>query len=711
MKKRYFELEKKFKKYIKKNDELKLIKKVYEFSEKKHENVLREDNNFLIDHLLNIVEILTDLESDYVSICGALLHENDLGKDEIEALTNKKIAKVVEEVKKINKLNLSIKSDYIINYYKKIIVGLCEDPRVIIIKLADRLDNMRNLDAYDDKTKKRKALETNEIFVSIASHLGIHYLKSQLEDLSLKYSKPDVYKDIEEKLNNTKNERDQYISVMISKISKILNDNRIKFEIKGRSKSIHSIYSKLLKGRSFDDIYDILALRIYVNSKNDCYLALGLIHSNFKSIPKRFKDYISRPKKNMYQSLHTTVFGEHDLLYEIQIRTYEMDKIAEQGFAAHWAYKEKKDINSKDVMEQKLQIFRNILESNKENNLTDTEFLETIKTEIQNDEIYIYTPKGDVIQLPKKSTPIDFAYKVHTEVGDKMTGAFVNDMIVPLDYELKDSDIVKIITNKNSKGPSKEWMNIAKTTQAKTRIKSFYTKIDKEENIEKGKILIEKELRKRKIPFSDFNVEKNIELLLKETKDENMDDLYLFVATNKYSPSYIVNLIYKEEKSKEEIVLEKMNVTINKSDLKKDIIVSNISEIKVNLASCCMPIKNDEIIGYITKENGVSVHRKECLNITTNKDRIIDVKWNNTSKNKFATNLIIKTNKKDNFLIKLISKASSSNINIKNINTKNNKDDITYKIQVLVENKEVLDKFINETFQIKDVLLVERMIK
>ena len=393
------------------------------------------------------------MNADYSTLAAALLHDviedTDVTKEELEKLFGSEIALLVDGVTKINKINFETTNAAVIANQRKILVGLCEDVRVIFIKLADRLHNMRTLWIHSEKKQKENALETLEILTPIAHRLGMNTIKSELEDLSLRYLKPDVYFDIVEKLNQTKAKRDEAVLQMEKNVSEILNNNGIKHKIKGRSKSIYSIYKKLDKGKKFEDIYDLLALRVFVDTKEECYRALGLIHSKYHPIPNRFKDYIAMPKTNMYQSLHTTVFGYDGYLYEIQIRTYEMDEIAERCIATHWSYKEGTSGNIQNNMEQKLQFFRSIIELNQEE-LTDEEYMKNVTNDVFNDTIYVYTPKGDVIELPNGSTPIDFAYRVHSKVGDSMVGAIVNNNIVPLDYKLQDNDIIKINTNKNS---------------------------------------------------------------------------------------------------------------------------------------------------------------------------------------------------------------------------------------------------------------------
>mgnify|MGYP001100125301 CR=1 FL=1 len=431
-------------------EEVEIIKKAYYYAEELHKGQKRQSGEDYITHPLNVAYILASMHADRDTVCAGLLHDTledtHITKEDISHDFNPVIASLVDGVTKINKLNFTSDSEASAANQRKILVGLSEDPRVIIIKLADRLHNMRTINVLSVEKQKKKARETLEILTPVAHRLGIYKIKSELEDLSLRYLKPDAYFDIVEKLNQKKTLRDEAVSKMISEVSTLLNEHNIPHEIKGRSKSIYSIYNKMAKGKRFDDIYDILALRVFVDTEQDCYLALGLIHSKYKPVPKRFKDYIAMPKTNLYQSLHTTVFGLDGNLFEIQIRTYEMDKIAEYGIASHWSYKEHKDgeKSAKDAIEQKLQIFRNIIELNEESNNPE-EFISSVKKDIlTNDVIYVYTPKGDVIELPKDSTPVDFAYKVHSEVGDHIVGAIVNDNIVTLDYKLKTGDIIKV---------------------------------------------------------------------------------------------------------------------------------------------------------------------------------------------------------------------------------------------------------------------------
>lgn len=707
------ELLTRLKKYIKNKKELELIKKAYMYAYEKHFGQKRKSGEDYIIHPLNVAYILAGINADYKTICSALLHDTiedcDVTKEEIEELFGGEVAYLVESLTKINKLNFSCDSEATIANQRKILVGLTEDVRVIILKLADRLHNMRTLWALPEKKQKENAKETLDIFIPIAHRLGMNSIKSELEDLCLRYSKPDVYFQIVEKLNKKKSERDEAVNEMKNTVSKLLNSHNIKHEIKGRSKSIYSIYKKLDTGRSFNDIYDFLALRVFVKTEEECYQVLGIIHSKFKPIPKRFKDYIAMPKTNMYQSLHTSVFGNNGEIFEIQIRTYEMDKIAENGIASHWSYKEKKKANLQSEMEQKLQFFRLIMEL-KHEGTNDQEFVDSVKEDVLKDTIYVFTPQGDVLEFPNGSTPIDFAYRVHTRVGDTMVGAIVNNNIVPLDYKLKDDDIVKINTNKNSPGPSREWLNIAKTTHAKNKIRSFFNKNEKEDYVNRGEDLISKELRKRKLSNSVFN--ENLNKILQEFKCSDLNDLYINVGNNKYTPSQIVNLITGENTTKEELLIKKtQNKEVSREIAKNDIIVEGIDDIKVNIASCCKPIKDDEIIGYITKGYGITIHRINCPNVSELQERFISVRWNSNTSKKYPTTLLLKSLDSKNMLFDIIAKTTNRNVVVESINNIKNNECYTCELTISVDNLEQLNKFINDLESIPNMLSVERLIK
>lgn len=684
---------------INSNEELETIKRAYEFAKKNHEGMKRLTGDDFITHPLEVTNILADLNVDNVTIVASLLHEvinnGNSSYEELKDNFGEEVAIIVECVSKINKLELTDENESSAIYLRKVLVGLAEDVRVLYIKLADRLHNMRTNWAINPDKQKAKAHETEAVLIPIAHRLGINSIKSELESLCLYYTKPDVYNDILEKLNKSKDELNANLENMKRDLSNLLNENDIDFEIKGRVKSVYSIYKKLSTGRKWSDIYDILALRIFVNSETDCYTVIGLIHSKYRPVPKRFKDYIANPKENMYQSLHTTVFGDSGDLYEIQVRTYEMDEIAEKGLASHWSYKEKGTKKVQAMMEQKLELFRNIIEANSEEN--DINFEANVKNDILNELIYVYTPKGDVVELPKGATPIDFAYRIHSRVGDTCVGALVNDNIVPLSYELQNNDIVKIRTNKEST-PNKDWLNIAKTSQAKTKIKSYFSKKDREQYIEKGKNILERELRKRKLSFNI--IEENTDKICSDLKFNDLDEVYLSIGSLRYTAGYIINLCNNDKHSINDVLLEKKNIKIPKSNNKGDIIVGDEDDILVNLAKCCNPVKGDEIIGYITKSDGISVHKKSCPNIL-GQERLITVSWNDQSTSTYNAVIDVITSNK-NFLIDFVTETTKFSIQVVSINNKELLDEMKYKICVKIKNREELDKLISKIKMIKD---------
>ncbi len=696
------------------------IRRADMFAFEKHFCVKRKSGDDYIIHPLNVAYILTEIYADAKTIEAALLHDVvedcDVTREDIDVMFGPEVALLVEGVTKINRLNFGGDNEAMIANHRKILVGLSEDVRVIIIKLADRLHNMRTIWVLPEKKQKLKAKETLDILTPIAHRLGIGSIKSELEDLSLRYYKPDVYFEIVEKLNRSKAERDQLIIEMKQSVSNILNEHDIKHEIKGRAKSIFSIYKKLDKGKKFSDIYDLLALRVFVDSEAECYQALGIIHAKYRPIPKRFKDYVAMPKTNMYQSLHTTVFGEGGQLYEIQIRTPEMDQIAELGIASHWSYKEKGSnvqASMKNTMEQKLQFFRNIMDLQKDE-ATDEEFVKSVSEDILKENIYVFTPKGDVIELPVGATPIDFAYRVHSGVGDKMVGAIVNNNIVSLDYKLHDNDIIKINTNKNSIGPSREWINMAYTSQAKNKIRSFFNKIDKEGYLKKGEDSLREECRKKKVPYAEVFNNETLEKITKEFKFNSLEELYMNIGSGKLTPTTILNSLNGENATKAQLILNKAsnnNINNNPTHAKNDVVVEGIDDIKVSVASCCKPIPGDDIIGYITKGHGITIHRTNCPNINEIDERLIPVSWNDNVNKKYPSTILVRATTGNNFLLDVISKTSNTDIVIQSINNIPTSEDSLYEITVIVDGEEKLKKLIYEIDNLKNTISVERIIK
>ncbi len=693
-------------------EELETIKEAYKFAKKAHEGQKRKNGEDQIIHSLTVAGITADLNVDATTIIAALLHEtvylSNISLELIETKYGSQVKIIIDNLMKLKKLKLTDYNESSSLYLRKVLVGISEDVRVLIIKLADRLHNMRTADALEEANRKQKANETMEVLIPIAHRLGINSIKSELEDLCLKHGKPDVYQEILDKLNDTREGLANCLDEMKNNISEILLDHGIKFEMKARVKSIFSIYTKLTTGRKWSDIYDILAMRLIVPTESDCYLAVGLIHSKYRSIPKRFKDFIAMPKTNMYQSLHTGVFGVDGHIFEIQIRTPEMDELAEHGVASHWSYKEHGKV-IQSLMEQKLELFRSIIESNIEEK-SDEIFAQNMNEEFLKEQIYVFTPKGDVMELPKGSTPIDFAYRIHSDVGDKTVGAIVNEGIVPLDYELNDGDIIKINTNKSS-SPSKEWLNFAKTSQAKNKIKSYFNKTDREYYIERGKDLLEKEIRKQKLVISEVLSEDNINKVLKDLKISNYDELLLSIGSLRYTAVYIVNLIFEDKKSVQDIMLSRVNKNQPlRENYKNDVIVAGTDNILVTMGACCNPVPGEDICGYITKGKGVTVHKKECSNLNNCGNRLIDVEWNNnlTEGSLFEVKLLVKTNTIKNLILEIVTKASLKNISINSIKEINTDKSIDYEILVKVKNNADLNLYIDELKTLNYVMEVIR---
>ena len=707
----YDELYAKVTKFIKKVDELDVINAAYGFALEKHSGRKRINGDDYITHPLEVANILTDLNVDYVTIACALLHEtvnhSDATLEEVKKEFGEEISKIIYSISKINRLELNDDKDSSAAYLRKVLVGLSEDVRVLYIKLADRLHNMRTLDALPVEEQKRKANETTAVLIPIAHRLGINSIKSELEDLCLKYSKPEVYQDILEKLDASREELNDVLLEMKDSISEILTQNGINFKIKSRVKSVHSLYNKMDNGKRFKDIYDILALRVFVDTEQDCYLTIGLIHSKFRPMPKRFKDYIAMPKQNMYQSLHTTVFGIDGHLFEVQVRTYEMDEIAEKGIASHWSYKEKGSVKIQSMMEQKLEMFRNIIEANNDS-ASDVEFANNLNSELLTDLIYCFTPKGDVLELPKGSTPVDFAYRIHSGVGDRCVGAIVNDQIVPLDYELSDGDIIKINTSKEP-NPNKDWLNFVKTSQAKSKIKSFFSKQDRITYINAGKEMLEKEVRRRKLSYNEVFTDENINKVLKDVHMSDLDELYLSIGSLRFTAGYIINLIYEDKKDVMDIYLGKIinNTNLSSRASKGDIIVAGTDDILVSIAKCCKPVKGDKIVGYITKGEGVLVHKCDCINIKDS-NRLIDVEWNMGNNGSYLTDLTITVLNGKNPLLDIITKASQKDIYIEAVKTDEDVDYTKLNITVKTSNTEQLEAFISDVKSLSFVVEVRR---
>ena len=691
-------------------DEIELIKNAYEFACEHHKDKIRLDGTDYMTHPIGVALILLDLDADAITIASSLIHEtiNHAGatKEEIEEKFGEEVANIVQVISRLNRLELSDDSEHAALNLRKILVGMSEDVRVLFLKMADRLHNLRTADALDKEALKKKVHETMTVLIPIAHRLGMYKIKGEMEDLCLKYSKPDVYNDILERLNASYQELHESLEEMEEAISEMLMEQNISFKIKSRVKSVYSIYNKLNNGKKWENIYDILALRIIVEEVSECYLTIGLIHAKYRPIPGRFKDYIAMPKANMYQSLHTGVFGSDGNRYEIQVRTEEMDEFAEKGVASHFAYKEKHYM--KNVMEQRLEILRNLIEST--NSLSDIEFASDVQNEFLNESVYVFTPKGDVLELPVGSTPLDFAYRIHSDVGDRCVQAIVNDVSVPLNYELQNNDIVKIRTNPTGT-PSKEWLNFVKTSHAKNKIKAYFSKQDKEMYTEKGKNILTSEIRKRKMAFDQVLSSENVKKICKDLKLETLDDIYFSIGSLRYTAAYIISLATEDKKNVEDILLEKVlsnNASKKAKSFRSEILVDSQEGILVNLAKCCHPVYGDDIVGYVTKGEGVTVHKKNCPNVLDKENRFISVEWNQEVLTDFITNVEITTDSSKNYLLDIISKATSKKVFVDGVKTKNKELDTVYEVTIKVKDKNQLEDFMNSLYAYKFVKKVSR---
>ena len=713
----------KAKNYIKDENELNNIKKAYELADTKHEGQFRKSGEPYIVHPLNVALILTTIYADSETLQAALLHDVledcDCSKEEMTAIVGPTVTKLVEGVTKISRLHFSTENEYLIEYYKKIIVGMSEDVRVIIVKLADRLHNMRTLWALPEVKQKKIAKEALEILAPIGDHLGIHKIKSELEDLSLRYLKPDVFYDIAEKLNKTKIEREHTVGEMMQSVGDLLTEHNINYEMMGRAKSIYSIYRKLNKGKRFSEIYDLSALRILVETKQECYLALGIIHSKYRPMPKRFKDYIAMPKPNMYQSLHTTVIGREGIPFEVQIRTWEMHRTAEYGIAAHWKYKEGVRGSSKD--DQRLAWIRQIIESQQESNDVE-EIVRAIKNDLAPEDVFAFTPKGDMITLPVGSTVIDFAYAIHTQVGHKMCGAKVDKKMVSYDYQIKTGEIIEILTtNVEGHGPSRSWLNICKTNEAKSKIRSWFKKERREENIFEGRNALEREFRRNNIRVPEEELEDFLKMDMHRHSCDTLDDFFAAIGYGGVQLSKVMQRLKSEYNKKYGEKAQSDNSDLeNKIKTSKNstgVIVDGIDNCAIKFAQCCNPLPGDEIVGFITRGHGISVHKKDCVNYLSQKDdpenaaRWINVKWESSEKHTgyFKCTLDIVAVDRIGLLADVSSALAMINIFIYESTSRELKNgNAMLSVTVSIAGMEQLNNVINKLQKIKNVISVER---
>jgi len=718
----YFKpLLKEISKYISQPKHLDFVRSAFDYADSKHSGQLRKSGEPFIVHPRDVAITLAEYQVDPNTLASGLLHDiledTDTTYDEIKELFGEEVADIVEGLTKLDQLQYQTsKAAQQVKNHQKMVLAMARDIRVIFVKLADRLNNMRTLSFLDDERRTRISRETLDVFAPIAHRLGMYRLKAELEDLSFKFLYPFEYQKIARLLRDKKGNREADVEAMESALNKLLTEENFEFDIKGRIKNIHSVYNKMkVKRIDFEEIHDLLALRIVVNSISDCYKAIGIVHSRFIPVPGRFKDYIAMPKPNMYQSLHTTVVNKGKI-FEIQIRTKEMDEIAEKGVAAHWAYKESRGMSSRknieDIVSSKLRWYSELIKYTEEND-SDEEILDIFTDDILKANVYVFTPKGEIIDLTAGATPLDFAFRIHTKVGEKTVGAIVNGKIRPLDYTLKTGDLVEIKTSPNSVGPNDNWLKIAKTSNARSKIKNFLNKQRREFLIEKGKEELDREISSKHLTLTVTDKEA---IKFFENKGvKSLEDLYYEIGKNVISPLGAINIIIGKPEITEQDLIEKYSKEQEKkkqylhSDI--NIIVEGLDKPSVKLGNCCSPILGDEILGYITRNSGIVVHRKECRNLETfDPNRLIDVFWGNNLTKRYLTNLKINVLNRDNILAEIINAGTSSKAKIVQVSAQSNdiKEGII-RMKIEIGSVLELDNVVVNIQKVKNVYSIERI--
>ena len=705
-------------------DSTAIIEKAYGYAKNAHEGQKRQSGDAYISHPLEVANILADLNMDNVTIAAAILHDviedTKFSYDDIKSDFGEEVAMLVDGVTKLGKLEYTTKEDLQAENLRKMFIAMAKDIRVIIIKLADRLHNMRTLKYMPESKQREKAAETMEIYAPIAHRLGISKIKWEMEDLALRYLEPKGYYELVEKVAKKRQEREEYINTVIEQLNEKIHEVGIDVHIEGRPKSFYSIYRKMYyQNKSFDQIFDLTAVRIIVETVKDCYGALGIVHTLWKPIPGRFKDYIAMPKPNMYQSLHTTVVGPDGQPFEVQIRTWEMHRTSEFGIAAHWKYKEGKD--SQNDFDEKLKWLRQMLEW--QNEIKDTkEFMETLKIDLLVDEVYVFTPKGDVIDLPVDSTPIDFAYKIHSHIGNKCVGAKINARIVTLDYKLQNGDIVEIITSANANGPSRDWLKIAKSSHTKNKIKQWFKKEKRDENIQKGRELLERESKRHGVNPAIILKPELLDIIYKKYSLHSVEDLYASVGYGGVSANLILNRLKEEYKKlvkpEDRDIIAELEEKLQKPEVVSKKINSNgvkvkgIENVMIRFAHCCNPVPGDEVFGYVTKGRGVSVHRKNCPNANeflSQTERLIDVEWLTETKVSYNADVEIRAYDRKGLLVEITTIIDESKININSFYSRTTKDRMAIINFILeIHDVEQLNKLIRKFKKIEGVVDVFR---
>ncbi|WP_311376830.1 RelA/SpoT family protein [Anaerococcus lactolyticus] len=714
----------KFKELILKNNphaNIDLIKKAYDFGVLHHNGQKRNSGEDYFIHPIAVASNLSDMKLDDETICAGLMHDvledTDVTRDEMKAEFGEEITFLVDGVTKLKNINYTSKEEKQAENIRKMVMAMANDVRVVLIKLADRLHNMRTLEYMTREKQLQKANETIEIYVPLAHRLGIYSLKWELEDLCFRYQEPEKYYELAEMVNVKRRERENYINEIIDTLTKSLDSTNINFEISGRPKSLYSINKKMERNKiAFEEIYDLTAIRVLVDTIAECYAVLGKVHSLWRPIPNRIKDYIGQPKPNGYRSLHTTVFGDDSKPFEVQIRTRKMHRECEFGVAAHWRYKENKKTTSE--FDDAMSFLRQIVEWQQEGgkDVNNEEFMETLKTDFFSREIYVYSPTGEVYSLPINSCSIDFAYKIHTEVGNSCVGAKVNGRMVPITQPLKTGDLVEIITSKNSQGPSRDWLNIVKSNQAKSKIKQYFKRYDKEDNIEIGKSSVARDLKKYKQNYRYLLKDEWLAEIASDLGFPSEDEMYASVGYGKTTAEQVSQKLIR--KDKEELKKKELSspLDISKKEINtqvtNEIRVSDLDEdVEVKFAKCCTPVPGDPIIGFITKGNGISVHVKTCPNIINSKspERLIDVYWQNLSTDKFPVKIQIISANGPSILFEVSKMMSTFDVNILSINARTDSDAGIMDLVIEVSSTEQLDNVIKKLKTIKTVSDVFRV--
>ena len=692
-----------------------LIERAYVYSARVHEGQVRLSGEPYLMHPLEVAGILADMNLDVVSIAAGLLHDvledTPAEPEEIKTLFGTEVHHIVSGVTKLSKLRFSSSQARQAESIRKMLLAMADDLRVILIKLADRLHNLRTLQFHRQERKRKKiAQETMDIYAPISARLGIYWIKKELEDTSFRYLMPDEYDKIKALVSKDQVERERYVETVKNTILKKMDEVQLNCEILGRVKNYSSIYYKMISQKlAFEDIYDIIAFRIIVDTIPQCYEALGLIHSLWKPIDIKFKDYISRPKPNMYQSLHTTVFGPVNERMEVQIRTGEMDRVAKSGIAAHWSYKEGQRFD--DRVGRTYAWIQNLLE-NQENIKDPGEFLENVRIDLFPDEVYVFTPGGDIKTLPKGATPIDFAYMIHTEVGHQCVGAKVNGRMVPLPYELQTGDVIEIVTTKNHQ-PSKDWLKFVKTVKARSRIRQWIKSQEKDRSLSLGREMCEKAFRKYKLNFNTLVKTEDMAKVVEHFGFKTLDDLVASVGYGKITPLQVVRRFTAsaEADEKEGSIFNKLIGRVRKKKPKGGVVVKGVEDILIRFGKCCQPVPGDPIVGYITRGFGVTIHRTSCVNaLKMNPERQIEVDWSVDNSETYPVKIRIRSHDRVGLLADVVSNISKNDANILTAKTETLDNKMVHSIFTIdVENTEHLNRVLSSIKKVKHVLEVKRI--